>query len=172
MRRGFLRVSIFSIVWAVLVAACGAAEFSGVVERVIDGDDIVLCDDDGSCRRIRLCGIDAPERTCAGYKASRDALRDFAEGNAARCVQVGGGTLAMEDRSQKAANALSPNVLLRTLTLLPVKSNKAWRAIGRCIRTDTIHVMALAARVPRIIVAPAWQWCPRSHPRRLCPPSR
>src|SRR5262245_7533427 len=92
MLRGLLRVSIFSIVWAATIAASSSAEFSGVVDDVPDGDDIVLCDDDGSCRRIRLCGIDAPEEHCPGYKESKEALREIAEGRMARCIQVGSGT--------------------------------------------------------------------------------
>jgi micrococcal nuclease len=89
---GLLKFTTFLVIWSATVAAGAAAEFSGIVDSVIDGDDIVLCDDDGSCRRIRLCGIDAPERKCPGYTAARRRLQELAEGNLARCVQVGGGT--------------------------------------------------------------------------------
>ena len=88
----FLWGTLLGIFLVGAITATDAAEFSGVVATVIDGDDIVLCDDDDSCKRFRLCGIDAPERTCPGYKASRDELRKFAEGMLARCVQVGSGT--------------------------------------------------------------------------------
>jgi len=75
-----------------MIASSNAAEFSGLVKTVIDGDDIVVCVDSGSCTDIRLCGIDAPERECPGYREAGAALRDLVEGKRVRCVQVGGGT--------------------------------------------------------------------------------
>jgi endonuclease YncB( thermonuclease family) len=86
-----LQVAVLSI-FLVSAVATNAAEFSGRVKTVIDGDDIELCDGSGACTRIRLCGIDAPERTCPGYGAAREGLRAVAEGKQARCIQVGSGT--------------------------------------------------------------------------------
>jgi endonuclease YncB( thermonuclease family) len=92
MSMAFQQITALSIFWVVMIASSNAAEFSGRVKTVVDGDDIELCDDGGSCTRIRLCGIDAPERKCPGYGAAREALRALAEGKLARCVQVGSGT--------------------------------------------------------------------------------
>jgi endonuclease YncB( thermonuclease family) len=77
---------------AAAITASDAAEFSGQVKSVPDGDDIILCADDGPCTRVRLCGIDAPERKCPGYAEARAGLRGLVQGKRLRCIQVGSGT--------------------------------------------------------------------------------
>jgi micrococcal nuclease len=86
------RIALLSIFWLVMILSSDAAEFSGLVKSVIDGDDLVVCVDSGSCTDIRLCGIDAPERERPGYSEARAALRTLVEGKRVRCVQVGNGT--------------------------------------------------------------------------------
>src|SRR6266540_28802 len=93
MARWFLQVAILLIFWTAGIAASHAAEFSGRAAAIPDGDDIELCDDSGSCTRIRLCGIDAPEQGCPGYAEARAALRVLVEGKRVRCIQVGAGTV-------------------------------------------------------------------------------
>ena len=44
--------------------------------RVIDGDTFDLCQQ-GNCARIRLCGINTPEREQPGYQAARAALAEM-----------------------------------------------------------------------------------------------
>ena len=85
-------IAVISIFFIAGIARSHAAEFSGLVKSVIDGDDIVVCADSDSCTRIRLCGIDAPERECPGYIEAGTALRALVEGKRVRCVQVGDGT--------------------------------------------------------------------------------
>jgi micrococcal nuclease len=80
-----LQVVALSIFWTTAVAASNAAELSVQVRTVVDGDDIEVCADSGSCTRIRLCGIDAPERECPGYNEARAALRALVEGKQVRC---------------------------------------------------------------------------------------
>jgi endonuclease YncB( thermonuclease family) len=66
---GGLRVALVAIALVAAISPGDAAEFSGRVKAVIDGDDIVLCDGGGLCKQFRLCGIDAPESKCrAAYK--------------------------------------------------------------------------------------------------------
>src|SRR6266446_4486499 len=92
---GTLRITALLILWAAAIATSGAAEFSGIPrpQDVIDGDDLRLCPDDGSaCTRIRLCGIDAPERGCPGNKEGRKGLQALVVGKRVRCIQVGAGT--------------------------------------------------------------------------------
>jgi micrococcal nuclease len=90
---GALRVTLVGILLVAAISLGDAAEFSGRVKAVIDGDDIVLCDGGGSCRQFRLCGINAPESKCrATYKRARDGLRGLALDKMARCIQVGDGT--------------------------------------------------------------------------------
>jgi endonuclease YncB( thermonuclease family) len=92
MRTRFFRIVVFSIFCTAAIAVSDAAEFSGRAVAVPDGDDIRLCADDGSCTRIRLCGIDAPERECPGYGAAREGLETLVRGKRLRCIQVGSGT--------------------------------------------------------------------------------
>jgi endonuclease YncB( thermonuclease family) len=60
--------------------------------RVIDGDTFDLCQR-GNCARIRLCGINTPEREQPGYEAARAALVEMVRSEDVRCVPVGGGTV-------------------------------------------------------------------------------
>lgn len=60
--------------------------------RVIDGDTLDLCAGP-DCRRIRLCGIDTPERGQPGYGAARRALSGLIAGEELRCVPVGKGSV-------------------------------------------------------------------------------
>ena len=87
MRRSILIAVAFC--WATTTAH--AAEFSGSVDRIADGDTFWVCDA-SACHKIRLCGIDAPEKGEPGYHESAEALRKLVEGKTVRCVQVGDGT--------------------------------------------------------------------------------
>lgn len=42
--------------------------------------------------KIRLCGVDSPERGRAGYRAATDALANMIRGKQVHCLQVGLGT--------------------------------------------------------------------------------
>lgn len=76
-------------VWSVVGAF--AAAYRGTAGRVVDGDTLWVCDR-GVCTKIRLCGIDAPERGQRGYQEATAALSRLVNGKIVRCVQVGGGT--------------------------------------------------------------------------------
>ena len=75
----------------VLSATAHAAEYTGSVNKVVDGDTFWLCDDSG-CYKFRVCGINAPERGEPGYAESKAALATVVKGKPVRCVLVGGGT--------------------------------------------------------------------------------
>ena len=47
---------------------------------------------DGGKARVRICGIDAPERGQASYGQAAGMLSDMIEGKMVHCVQVGEGT--------------------------------------------------------------------------------
>jgi hypothetical protein len=51
-------------------------EIQARVGRVVDGDTLDICIG-ASCIRVRLCGIDAPERGERGYSEATDALRSL-----------------------------------------------------------------------------------------------
>jgi endonuclease YncB( thermonuclease family) len=79
------------LLFALAASAANAAEFDGRVDRVVDGDTFWVCNG-AACTKIRLCGIDAPERGTAGAREATAALSAMIAGKNAHCVQVGGGT--------------------------------------------------------------------------------
>jgi antitoxin (DNA-binding transcriptional repressor) of toxin-antitoxin stability system len=158
-RLGFLTLAA---IWTFFVAgstASDAAEFSGLVRSVVDGDDIELCADGGPCRDVRLCGIDAPEAKCGrSYEVARNALRALVDGKQVRCIQVGGAPLAMEGRSQRTETVLSRSASL-TAPMSPAFSlNEALRAIGKSFQVGTIRAMAKAVHAPWLIALVARQY--------------
>jgi micrococcal nuclease len=86
---GYGVVSLTLIFAAPLLASAG--ELSGSADKVVDGDALWVCDK-AECTKVRLCGVNAPERGEAGYHDSKAALTDLVKGKVVRCVQVGAGT--------------------------------------------------------------------------------
>jgi micrococcal nuclease len=68
-----------------------AAEFTGPVTHIVDGDTFDMRTAAGPVR-IRFCGIDSPEHGQAGYHSAADVLQKLIGGKTVRCVQVGAGT--------------------------------------------------------------------------------
>lgn len=92
---GLLLVAIFLV--ALWVRTADAAEFTGRVTQVSDGDTFRIGN-----TRIRLCGIDAPEIGMEGANAATAALEALIGGKEVRCVQVGSGTVC--DHRSKPTN--------------------------------------------------------------------
>ena len=67
-------------------------EIIAKVGRVVDGDTMDICIE-ASCIRVRLCGINAPERGELGGAEATEALRSLASRETVRCVPVGQGTV-------------------------------------------------------------------------------
>ncbi len=61
------------------------ADFIGAVSRVVDGDTFYL---EGFATRIRLWGVDAPERDEEGFDAATDMLAELVAGQTLSCEQV------------------------------------------------------------------------------------
>ncbi len=92
--RGFHRLALFLAVHAMLAIATAtshAAEFSGLVDKIIDGDTLWVCEAT-ACHKIRVCGINAPEKGEPGYQKSGEALKRLVQGKPVHCIQVGNGT--------------------------------------------------------------------------------
>lgn len=85
-----LRVAIVVTVAFTAPAASVAAELDGTIVGVADGDTITLLDAGKAQHRIRLDGIDAPERTQPYGQRARQSLADLAHGRTARadCPKV------------------------------------------------------------------------------------
>ena len=79
------------IAWLALTPPQTAAvEFDGTIVGVADGDTITLLDVSKKQHRIRLDGIDAPERTQPYGQRARQSLAELAHGHPARadCPKV------------------------------------------------------------------------------------
>ncbi len=77
---------------ATLSVSTGAfADYLGKVTAVIDGDTFTMEAESGKVR-VRICGIDAPERGQPGYGQAAGVLSNLIEGKLIHCLQVGEGT--------------------------------------------------------------------------------
>lgn len=75
-----LRRRALNLACTLLVAAavhCHAETIEGLVVRVADGDTITVLDADKVLHKIRLAGIDAPERTQPFGQRSKNSLSDL-----------------------------------------------------------------------------------------------
>ena len=80
---GRFRYCAFRLLPAALLAAAAtahAAELAGTVVRVADGDTVTVTDLLEASYRVRLAGIDAPEKTQPFGNASREHLAALLEG--------------------------------------------------------------------------------------------
>src|SRR5260221_1400904 len=80
-----------------------AADYLGKVLAVSDGDTFTM-EADGDKVRVRICGIDAPERGQADYGQAAGALSNMIEGKTVHCLQVGEGTVC-DGRSRPTRRA-------------------------------------------------------------------
>jgi len=72
--RVIVLVALLAAGWATFGDRVAGGERDARVVRVIDGDTLVARVD-GEARRVRLIGIDTPERGECGYDAAGDRLR-------------------------------------------------------------------------------------------------
>lgn len=82
---------------AILVAvlwfpAAASADYLGKVTAVADGDTFTMEVESGKVR-VRICGIDAPERGQPGYGQAAGVLAAMIEGKTVHCIEVGEGTV-------------------------------------------------------------------------------
>ena len=75
------RLSVFSILICLLTFSVVQADtLTGNVVRVIDGDTLIVLDTNKVQYKIRLMGIDAPEKKQAYGKKSKDNLSSLVAG--------------------------------------------------------------------------------------------
>lgn len=77
------RSVLAAVVAASVIASAKAADLSGRIVAVSDGDTVTLLDASKTQHRIRLDGIDAPERGQAFGQRSKESMSDLAFGRAA-----------------------------------------------------------------------------------------
>tara|TARA_R110000787_G_scaffold31143_13_gene82869 strand:- start:942 stop:1355 length:414 start_codon:yes stop_codon:yes gene_type:complete len=77
-----------ALAFAALLQQAQAQTITGEAGRVVDGDTFHL-----GAIRIRICGIDAPERGELGYSEARMALAQIISGRRLRCIPVGAGSV-------------------------------------------------------------------------------
>ena len=73
-------LTAFALTCAFISALAQAETLSGRVVRVIDGDTLVVLDASKTQQKIRLQGIDAPERGQAYGTKSKEHLSDLVAG--------------------------------------------------------------------------------------------
>lgn len=78
-----------------------AKDIVGKASKVVDGDTLYVCDAT-LCEKIRICGINAPERRESGGKEATSAMRSIVADNQIRCVPVGEGTVC-DGRSRRTS---------------------------------------------------------------------
>jgi endonuclease YncB( thermonuclease family) len=96
---------VFAILIALAVSPAQSADLIGHVPAVADGDTFTLCAG-AQCERIRLCGIDAPERGDALSAEATRAVRSMTDGATVRCTPVGEGTVCDGRSNRRNGNRL------------------------------------------------------------------
>src|ERR1700731_4810213 len=96
-RRGPMKLCAVAVALMLLSPAV-AADYLGKVTAVADGDTFTMESETGKVR-VRICGIDAPERGQPGYGQAAGVLANMIEGKTIHCLQVGEGT-ACDGRSK------------------------------------------------------------------------
>ncbi|WP_369293623.1 thermonuclease family protein [Roseibium sp. MMSF_3412] len=80
---------VFAVCFCLLAFSATAQEWESSVSRVIDGDTFQLS---RPLVRIRLCGVDTPERGQRNYQEATRFTKGLVNGKAVRCKVVGSGT--------------------------------------------------------------------------------
>jgi endonuclease YncB( thermonuclease family) len=81
-----------AVVALMLTLPAMAADYLGKVTSVADGDTFTMESESGKVR-VRICGIDAPERGQPGYGQAAGVLANMIEGKTVHCLQMGEGTV-------------------------------------------------------------------------------
>ena len=81
-----VRAAFLFLLVLLLPSAATAIEWVGTVVRIVDGDTLTLLDTSRVRHRIRLDGIDAPERSQPYGQRARESLEGLTHGRAARAV--------------------------------------------------------------------------------------
>jgi endonuclease YncB( thermonuclease family) len=86
-----MKLSAAVLLAALSVPTGASADYLGNVTAVVDGDTFTM-EVESRRIRVRICGIDAPERGQPGYGQAAGVLSNMVEGKLVHCLQVGEGT--------------------------------------------------------------------------------
>ena len=81
-------IAMVLIGWALLLAQPACADFTGKVVKVADGDTITVLHGSEQIK-IRLAGIDAPEKAQPFGSAARQSMSEMLFGKEVRVVEQG-----------------------------------------------------------------------------------
>jgi endonuclease YncB( thermonuclease family) len=113
-----------------------AADYLGKVTSVADGDTFTM-EAETRRLRVRVCGIDAPERGQPGYGQAAGVLANMIEGKIVHCVQVGEGT-PCDGKSKPTSRDRIVAQAFWTSSISPKKWQNPERPVtGRSFRGDT-----------------------------------
>jgi endonuclease YncB( thermonuclease family) len=104
------RLWIAILVAALSVPTVASADYLGKVTAVVDGDTFSM-EVESRKVRVRICGIDAPERGQPGYGQAAGVLSNMIEGKLVHCLQVGEGTPCDGKSKSSSRDRIVPNAL-------------------------------------------------------------
>ncbi len=81
---GYMRKILFGVLFLLAAGAAQARVLEGRIIEVLDGDTVTVLSNGTSTHRIRLLGIDAPERGQPHGDLAREHLRRLVRGKAVR----------------------------------------------------------------------------------------
>jgi micrococcal nuclease len=71
------RILVVAVILAIPATATAAAPIRGTITKIVDGDTVEILDDAKTTHRVRLHGVDAPERGAPFSRAARDHLAEL-----------------------------------------------------------------------------------------------
>src|SRR6266404_2167283 len=111
-----MRLYTAILVATLSVPTAASADYLGRVANVADGDTFTMEADSGKVR-VRICGIDAPERGQPGYGQAAGALAALIEGKTVHCLQVGEGTVCDGSSKPKSRDRIVAQCFLDKLDM-------------------------------------------------------
>ena len=150
--------------------------FAGRVVRVIDGDTVVVQDEDARIHKVRLAGIDAPECGMPFGQAAKRHLESLVLGRAVRSINMS------RDRYRRTVSVLLQEQ--QDVGRAMIEAGLAWHdrrfpvRVGDVGRTEYARAEQEARdRVEALwmqsVVVPPWEWrAKRSVGQRHCRPEQ
>lgn len=147
-------IAIVLMGWLLLLAQPAYADFTGTVVKVADGDTITVLHDDERVK-IRLSGIDAPEKAQRFGNAAERNMTDMVFGKEVRVVEQG------RDRYGRAIGRVYQNDV--DVSAEQIKQGMAW-VYRKYSKEAVLYQLEDEAKQHRLGLwadaepAPPWAW--------------